>query len=103
MSSNWKDWKNGKISDEVYKMLVWAHNTRMAKGYLPNKYPIALKWTRAKVLSGETKIDSDQGNDKVLPYDCITLINNLKRVTHNDSMSGHATLTPWWLNWGLSP
>jgi hypothetical protein len=60
MSSNWRDWKNGKMTDKVYDMLTWAHHVRMAKGYKRSKYPEALKWTRAKVLSGETKMEGQR-------------------------------------------
>ncbi len=56
-NSNYSNWKKGKISEEVYKFLVVAHNARQGRSKVLT-FKQAESWTKAKVLSGETTLES---------------------------------------------
>jgi len=56
-NSNWQNWKKGKISEETYKFLRIAHNVRQGRSKVLTAAQAEL-WTKAKVMSGETTIES---------------------------------------------
>ena len=49
-NSNYANWKKGKISDDVYNVLAWAHQVRTTKGYRTGKDPNADKYTRTNLV-----------------------------------------------------
>ena len=56
-NSNWQNWKKGKISEDTYKFLRIAHEVRHGRSKAMTLAQAEL-WTKAKVLSGETTLES---------------------------------------------
>ena len=49
-NSNYSNWKKGKISEDVYKILCWAHEIRTQKGYRFGKNSEVDQCTRSNLI-----------------------------------------------------
>ena len=61
-NSNYANRKKGKISEEVYKILCIAHDVRQGRSKIMTPKE-AEKWTKKKVLSGETTLKDLSSDD----------------------------------------